>query len=63
MAKITAGITFEFDSEQINADREEPMSEQELLDYAVECFVDDIYSMVKYNELHGAVRTTIEKGN
>lgn len=63
MTKIYAGIAFEFDSDVINADREEPMSEEELLAYATECFVDDIYSMVKYGELYDAVRITTEKGN
>jgi hypothetical protein len=27
-----------------------------VLDYAAECFVDDIYNMVKYNELYEVAR-------
>lgn len=54
MRKIRTRIQFEFDPlEMLGSDDPENivMSEEEQLRYAANCFVDDIYNMVKYNEL------------
>ena len=36
------------------------MTEQELLDYALESYLGDIYTLVKYNELNQAVKVELE---
>lgn len=53
---ISTKIEFEFDEALVNEDRDTPMTDEEMTDYAISCFVDDIYNMVKYNEVHNAVR-------
>ncbi len=59
---ITAKIEFEFDEDVMNENLDSPMTDEDLIQYAIDNFVDDVYSMVKYNELHGAVRAEIKKG-
>lgn len=55
---IRTRIEFEFDEDVMNEEaedgsvRENTMSDEELLQHAAERFVDDIYQMVKYNELY-----------
>ena len=36
------------------------MTEQELLDYALESYLGDIYTLVKYNELNQAVKVELD---
>ena len=36
------------------------MTEQELLDYALESYLEDIYTLVKYNELNQAVKVELD---
>ncbi len=57
---LKSKIEFEFDVELANENLDTPMTDSELIDYATRTFVDDIYTMALHNELHGAVRTTIE---
>jgi hypothetical protein len=56
---IRTRIEFEFDEDVMNEGLEDgavipenTMSDDELLQHAAERFVDDIYQMVKYNELY-----------
>jgi hypothetical protein len=60
--KISAKIEFEFDESLIDDGQDNPpaMTDEQLTQYAIDNFVNDIYTMVKYNELHGAVRTEIK---
>jgi len=60
--KVSAKIEFEFDEALIDDGQDNPpaMTDEQLTQYAIDSFVDDIYTMVKYNELHGAVRTEIK---
>lgn len=53
---VSAKIEFTFDEDLANEGLDSPMSDSEMLQYALDNFVDDVYSMVKHNELHGAVR-------
>ena len=54
--KVRAYIEFEFDT---NDTELEINSIEELENYAIDCMVDDIYTMVKYNELTEAVRVEV----
>jgi hypothetical protein len=60
--KVSAKIEFEFDEALIDDGQDNPpaMTDEQLTEYAIDNFVDDIYAMVKYNELHGAVRVEIK---
>ena len=60
--KFSAKIEFQFDEDLINDGQDNPpaMTDEQLTEYAIDNFVDDIYAMVKYNELHGAVRVEIK---
>jgi len=54
--KVRAYIEFEFDT---NDTELELNSIEELENYAIDCMVDDIYTMVKYNELTEAIRVEV----
>ena len=60
--KFSAKIEFEFDEALIDDGQDSPpaMTDEQLTQYAIDNFVDDIYAMVKYNELHSAVRVEIK---
>jgi hypothetical protein len=69
---VRTRIEFEFDEDVMNegledgaVNREMKMSDEELLQHAAERFVDDIYQMVKYNELYEVAlsRTTFVDGS
>lgn len=57
--KIVTRIEFEFDEDLMyeGDDSTDRRSDEEVLDYAAECFVDDVYNMVKYNELFEIARS------
>ncbi len=57
--KIVTRIEFEFDEDLLyeGTDSTDERSDEDVLDYAAECFVDDIYNMVKYNELYSIARS------
>lgn len=59
---ITAKIEFQFDEDVVNENLDSKMTDEDLIQYAIDNFVNDVYTMVKYNELHGAVRAEIKKG-
>lgn len=69
--KVRTRIEFEFDEDVMNEEaedgsvRENTMSDEEMLQHAAERFVDDIYQMVKYNELYevALARTTFVDGS
>lgn len=52
MRKIVTKIEFEFDEDQLQLDPENTMTDEELLQHAAELFVDDIFSLVKHNQLY-----------
>lgn len=60
--KIVTRIEFEFDEDLLyeGTDSTDKRSDEDVLDYAAECFVDDIYNMVKYNELYEVARGRTE---
>lgn len=58
--KIIAKIEFEFDEDLVNEGLDTRMTDEELVDHAIDNFVDDAYTMMKYNELHEAVRVEIK---
>ena len=58
---IRIGIEFEYDPEQDEFVRGEKMSEEELIEYYKDCYIDDIYSFIKYNELRDAVNVQVIK--
>lgn len=60
--KFSAKIEFEFDEALIDDGQENPsaMTDEQIIQYAIDNFVNDIYTMVKYNELHEAVRVEIK---
>lgn len=58
--KIIAKIEFEFDEDLVNENLDTRLTDEELVDHAIDNFVDDAYTMMKYNELHEAVRVEIK---
>lgn len=58
--KVVAKIEFEFDEDLVNEGLDTRMTDEELVDHAIDNFVDDAYTMMKYNELHEAVRVEIK---
>ena len=54
--KVKTYIEFEFDTNDTDL---ELNGIEELKDYAISCMVDDIYTMVKYNELTEAVKVEV----
>lgn len=49
--KLVTKIELEFDLNQLQLDRETTMTDEELQMAAAEMFCEDIYNLVKYNEL------------
>lgn len=64
MGKIAkAKIEFVFDEDsllEMMGEGAESMTEQELIDYALESYLDDIMNLVKYGELADSVRIEVE---
>lgn len=54
--KVRTYIEFEFDNKDIEL---ELNTLEELEQYAIGCMVDDLYTMVKHNELAEAVRVEV----
>jgi len=50
--KIVTTIEIEFDEAVMLEDRENTMTDDELQIHAAELFCEDIYNLVKYNELY-----------
>ena len=55
--KVKTYIAFEMSADDFIND--EPMTDEEMIEYAKECFLDDIYSFVKYNELMDVISAEI----
>lgn len=56
---IRASITFDYYPDEDELIQEGSMSDEELIEYYKSCYIDDIYSFVKYNELSDAVEVKI----
>lgn len=52
---IRVSITFDYYPDEDELIQEEDRSEEELIEYYKSSYIEDIYSMVKYNELYEAV--------
>ena len=67
MGKIAkAKIEFVYDEDsllEMMGEDAKPMTEQELIDYALESYLDDITNLVKYRELVDSVRIEVENNN
>ena len=53
---VKAHITFEFDKAFLEDGMDTTMTDKEFADYARETFIEDIYGLVKMNELGDAVK-------
>jgi hypothetical protein len=53
---VKAHITFEFDKAFLEDGLDTEMTDKEFADYARETFIEDIYGLVKMNELGDAVK-------
>lgn len=62
---IKTKIEFEFNTNDMDQEFLDPytyngqLDVPDLCEYAVDCMVDDLYTMVKYNEIRDAIRTEI----
>ena len=56
---IRVSISFDYYPDEDELIQEGNMSEEELEEYYKSCYVDDIYSMVKYNEVYEAIEVEI----
>ena len=54
---IRTSIVFDMDTDEFIND--EPMTDEEMIQYAKDCFLDDIYSFVKHNELMDVISAEI----
>lgn len=52
-------ISFDYYPDEDELILESNRSEEELIEYYKSCYIDDIYSFVKYNELYEAVDVEI----
>jgi hypothetical protein len=59
---IHAKICFTFDEDRINEamteEGDNALTDEQLVDYVVDTFVDDVYDMVKRNDLTSTIRVT-----
>ena len=62
--RVTVDITVTFDEDNditLGFDENEPMTDQGLMDWARDTFIDDIHNLVKFNEVLAATRVTLHK--
>lgn len=60
MSKVVrVSISFDYYPDEDELIQEGNMSEEELIEYYKSSYIDDIYSMVKYNELYDGVQVEI----
>ena len=58
--KVQVSISLEMGSGALDLNwDDEPMTDEELMEYAKECFYDDIHSFVKHNELWDVIHAEI----
>jgi len=55
--KVQVSISFEMSADDFIND--EPMTDEEMVEYAKASFLDDIYSFVKYDELMDVIHAEI----
>lgn len=53
---LKAHVTFEFDRAYIEDGMDREMTDREFVDYARDTFIEDMYQLMKYNELENAVK-------
>ena len=53
---IRVSISFDYYPDEDELIQENNMSEEELIEYYKSSYMDDIYSMVKYNELYDGIQ-------
>ena len=59
---VMASISFEFSEENLAEFRDvgkEDITDQELIDWARDTFIDDIHNLVKFNQVLSAVQTNL----
>lgn len=56
---IRVSIAFDYYPDDDELIQESSMSEEELIEYCKSSYIDDIYSMVKYNELYDGIRAEV----
>jgi hypothetical protein len=56
---VRVSISFDYYPDEDELMLENNFTEEELIEYYKSAYVDDIYSFVKYNELHEAVNVEI----
>lgn len=56
---IRVSISFDYYPDEDELIQEGNMSQDELIEYYKSCYIDDINSFVKYNELYDAVEVEI----
>lgn len=56
---IRVSISFDYYPDEDELIQEGSMSDDELTEYYKSCYIDDIYSFVKYNELADAIDVQI----
>ena len=62
--RVTVDITVTFDEDNdiiLGFDENEPMTDQSLMDWARDTFIDDIHDLVKFNQVLAATRVTLHK--
>jgi hypothetical protein len=58
--KIKTRIEFVVDTNDLDLDWIEGLTQEQVIDLEIDAFVEDIERLVKYNELREAVRVEIE---
>ena len=56
---VRVGIWFDYYPDEDELIQQSDMSQEELEEYYKSSYIDDVYSMVKYNELYEAVEVQI----
>lgn len=59
---VMASISFEFSEENLAEFRDvgkDDISDQDLIDWARDTFIDDIHNLVKFNQVLSAVQTSL----
>ena len=58
---VVVEIKFEFSEENLNEGQDAPLTDEQLIEYAKESFTEDVYAMVKHNEVWESSRARIEE--
>lgn len=60
---IRVGISFDYYPDEDELVLENNLTEDDLIEYYKDLYVDDIYSFVKYNELREAIEVEVIKND